>query len=395
MNIKKKLMLLGAGRGHLGVVRTAKELGINIVVVTMEGDYPCLDYADKICYGDISKPDVVLEIARKENIDGILICCSDTGLRSVGYVSDKLDLCGLSEESAIMCANKYLMKNALESSGIRTARFKKIANQQELSSALEELQFPVIIKSTDLQGSRGIYVAKTASDAIDGFNLAIKETKQSYCIVEEFIEGLEFGAQALVYKGEILFIMPHNDETLMCNTPVPIGHSIPFTADIEVLNDIYKQSELSIRSLNLDNCAVNIDYILKDNKVYIIELTGRVGANCLPELVGIKYGLDYYKMVILMALGEDPNIEFNKRILYKDIAYAKMLFSETSGNIKNVSLPKNDEYQVEFFKKKGDDISIFKNSNDAIGQIIVKGKTMNECNNKISEFVKQIKIDFN
>ena len=39
--------------------------------------------------------------------------------------------------------------------------------------------------------------------------------------------------------------------------------------------------------MGLDNCAVNIDMILKDNKVYMIELTGRAGANCLPELVEI------------------------------------------------------------------------------------------------------------
>lgn len=39
----------------------------------------------------------------------------------------------------------------------------------------------------------------------------MKLTKRSYCIVEEFIEGWEFGAQAFVYNNEVLFVMPHGD----------------------------------------------------------------------------------------------------------------------------------------------------------------------------------------
>lgn len=30
-------------------------------------------------------------------------------------------------------------------------------------------------------------------------------------IIEEFIEGEEFGAQAFVYRGKVQFILPHGD----------------------------------------------------------------------------------------------------------------------------------------------------------------------------------------
>ena len=63
---------------------------------------------------------------------------------------------------------------------------------------------------------------------------------------------------------------------------------------------------MSIKALGLNNCAVNVDLILRDNKVYVIELTGRVGANCLPELVEINFGIEYYKMIAAMAVGENP-----------------------------------------------------------------------------------------
>ena len=96
--------------------------------------------------------------------------------------------------------------------------------------------------------------------------------------------------------------MPHGDETYMSHMAVPVGHYVPLDCD----EDVHKQTEIAVKSaieaLGLNNCAVNVDLILRDNKVYVIELTGRVGANCLPELVEINFGIEYYKMIAAMAV---------------------------------------------------------------------------------------------
>ena len=106
--------------------------------------------------------------------------------------------------------------------------------------------------------------------------MAMQLTKRSCCIVEEFIEGWEFGAQAFVYRGEVLFVMPHGDETFVSHTAVPVGHYVP----LECSRDVQRQTEevlrKAIRAIGLNNCAVNADLILRDNKVYVIEITGRV-----------------------------------------------------------------------------------------------------------------------
>ena len=43
--------------------------------------------------------------------------------------------------------------------------------------------------------------------------------------------------------------------------------------------------------------------IKKDDKVYVIELTGRSGATGIAEMVGIYYQLDYYEVILQTALG--------------------------------------------------------------------------------------------
>lgn len=388
-------MILGAGRGQIGLYKAARQMDIVTIAGTMpDNNPPCIPLADEVCYMNIADPVDVFEKAKELKIDGVATCCLDTGIAALGKTCDGLDLIGLSEQAAIMCNDKSKMKKAFMEYGVSTAKYFEVADQKELEAALEKINLPVIVKATDLQGSRGIYIAKTKEAAIEGFTEAMKLSKRSYCIVEEYIEGWEFGAQAFVKDGEILFVMPHGDNTYMSHTAVPVGHYVP----LDCGQDIYEQTEVAVRNaihaLGLNNCAVNVDLILKDGTVYVIELTGRVGANCLPELVEINYGVEYYKMIASLAVGDDPIEYWRRRNTYETAGLAKMIIStDRSGILKEIEYQDHndpDVIQVSFFKKPGDEIRQFVDSNDCIGQIIVKGKDMTSCERKEREVLDDI-----
>ena len=213
MNVKgKRLLIVGAGRGQVGLYKAAKELGVHTIAGTPTNrDYPGIKLADEVCEMDISKPDEVLEKAKTLSIDGLATSCLDTGVPAIGKVCDALGLTGLTENASVMCGDKLKMKKAFMKNGVSTAQFVEISSMDDLENALETLKLPVIIKATDLQGSNGIYIAKTHEAAIEGFQGAMEKTRRDYCIVEQYIEGYEFGAQAFVYHGEVLFVMPHGD----------------------------------------------------------------------------------------------------------------------------------------------------------------------------------------
>ncbi|WP_368297495.1 ATP-grasp domain-containing protein [Cytobacillus firmus] len=398
MFTNKRLLILGAGRGQVGLIKTAKEMGICTIVGTMPNNNPPgISLADEVCHMDISNPDEVLTKSKVLELDGIATCCLDTGVTSLGKSCEQLDFPGLSENAAVLCQDKLKMKTALMENGVSTAKFFKVSTEEELSQCLQDLMLPVIIKATDLQGSKGIYIAHTTEEAIEGFRNSMLDTKRDYCIIEEFIEGWEFGAQSFIYNGEILFVLPHGDDTFMSHTAIPVGHYVP----IECSEDILRQTEecvrSSIKALGLDNCAVNVDLIVRDGKVYIIELTGRVGANCLPELVSINFGINYYEMISAMAIGEDPRQIWEKRNKKPKAGLAKMLFSENeSGILKNIAytgLMDEDILEISFFVKPGDEIRVFESSNDCIGQVIVKGNTYEECVEKLANIEKKIVIE--
>lgn len=388
----KKLLIQGAGRGNLGFIKTAKKHGVYTVVTGLGGDYPCNPYVDKFCYADISNPDAVLKVAQEEHVDGAIICCSDTGLKAIGRCNDVLGLTGLTEKSADESSNKLLMKQRLMDAGVRTAQFYKVRSEEELNIVVEKLGYPLIIKAVDLQGSRGINIVRDETCLITAFQDTMSLTRQDFCIVEEFLVGEEFGVQAFVYNGEVLFVLPHGDETLMCKTAVPIGHYMPYKISEALLDDTCKQVEASIKALSFDNCAVNVDLIAKDDKAYIIELTGRVGANCLPELTSNYFGINYYEMILATCLGQSPLPYFECR---KEpcTTLARMIRSDKAGIVKSVSVPESENTQIHMFIQSGSEVRAFTNCNDAIGEIIVKGKNMEECENVMRKVIDKIIVE--
>ncbi len=392
-NLKgKRLLVQGAGRGNVGIMKAAIRNGVYTIVTGLGGNYPCMTLANKNVYADISSPDDILAVAEREKIDGAIICCSDTGLKAIGRCNDTLGLSGLTEESADVSSNKFLMKQRLAENDVRTAKFVKVSCEDELQKANAELNYPLIVKATDLQGSRGITVVRDPSDLKEAFEEAMQLTKKDYCIVEEFITGREFGAQSFVYEGNVLFVLPHGDETFMAKTAVPVGHYMPYEINDDLRLDIESQAKKAISALGFNNCAVNIDFIEKDGKAYIIELTGRVGANCLPELTSNYFGFDYYELILRTALGESPIPIFEGR-KQPMATMSRMIQSKVSGVVKKICVPDNLPGEVHLFVHEGNEVRAFTNCNDAVGEVIVKGRTLSECEEKLSDTINNIIIE--
>lgn len=389
---RKRILINGAGRGCLNLMKTAKTMDLYTIVTGMEG--PCIPLADK-AYRDVhpGHPTEVLNVAREEHVDAVVTCCNDMGLESVGYCCDKLHLTGVSQEAARVCQNKYLMKELLVKNNVRTARFFKIHNKKALEEAVKELCLPVIIKATDLQGSRGVCIVRDEKELLVAFNEVMSLTHKDYCIIEEYIIGKEFGAQAFVYQGNILFVLPHGDETMMCKTAVPVGHYMPYEMDANLSHDVQNQAKNAINALGLDNCAVNIDFIERNNKAYIIELTGRGGANGLTDITGLYLGLNYYEMIIEMALGHDPIDLYNKRSKIAVAAKSQMIRSDKNFIVKKISVPDVAEVIINLFVKIGDVISVFTNSNDAIGELFVSGSSLQSCEESLQKALNQLVIE--
>lgn len=386
-------MILGAGVYQVPLIKKAKEKGLFTIVVSIPGNYPGFDLADKIYYEDTTDYNKILEIAKQENIDGIVTAGTDVAVVTVGKVCDEMGLCGLSYEAAQISGNKLLMKDKYEEYGVRTAKYRKVFfEDKDFEEKLDGLRMPLIFKSVDSSGSRGIIRVDDKKDFAVTVEKVKEFTKQDYFIVEEFLEGKEFGAQAYVLNGKVQFILPHGDYVFQGDTGVPIGHWVPFELDQSIIDDAKHQLQLAAEAMQLNNCAMNADFILVDNKTYVLEIGGRSGATCLSELVSTYYGFDYYTKMLEAALGENPDFSSSTAVP----CAAMLLRSEATGKIQlqeNKNIMDNSKIlEVQFDYQIGDEVKKFHIGPHRIGHVIVKGDTLEEAINLLDQVEKNIEI---
>ncbi len=392
----KKLMILGAGVYQVPLIRKAKQLGCETLVASIPGAYPGFRYADRAFYVDTTDEEAILQIAREEAIDGICTTGTDVAVKTIGRVCEAMELRGLSARAAEIAVNKDAMKQAFLEHGVRTAEVREVplsADDRAVQAVCEELGYPVIVKAIDSSGSRGITVVRGPEEISAAVRSAREITRQDRYLIEEYLEGEEFGAQAFVQDGRLEFVLPHGDEVYQGDAGVPVGHYVPFDHP-EFTEDAVRQTERAVEAMGLDNCALNIDFIVSRGQVYMIEIGARGGATCLVELVSLYYGYDYYEKIIRVALGE--TVDFSPANARRVPNAGRLLVSDRSGRIQaiqNANKASDWLVDVSFDYAVGDDVRRFRVGPDRLGQVIVTGATPEEAKRHLSEAVRNVRIE--
>ena len=205
---KKKIMILGAGPAQLPLIRTAKELGCEVVAATIPGPYPGIAEADAVSYTDVTDPEAVARAAEDLGVSAVTSCCLEICLPALALACERLSLPGITPDAAEISVNKLSMHRAFDRGNVAAPRYLVLKSEEVLEAACEELGFPMVVKAADLFSSRGVYVVRSADEARAALKSCLHLSKAGYALAEEFIGGLGFCVEAFVQKGQILFILP-------------------------------------------------------------------------------------------------------------------------------------------------------------------------------------------
>ncbi len=398
----KKIMILGAGVYQVPLIKTAKNRGLFTIVVSIWGNYPGFALADKVYYINTTDKEKVLAAAQEEQIAGICTTGTDVAVATIGYVCEKLGLAGLSEAAAIRATDKAVMKDAFARGGVCSPNFKKVCDFSEAKAAAEELGFPVVVKRVDSSGSRGITIVKEAAALEEAFREALVTSGKDYVLVECFAKGREIGVDGIVQNGKIVFLAPH--EKLVhhgAKSTIPVGHGFPYHCSVFLEEEIRKQMEQGVEALGLDNCSVNadvfVDYSEREEKwtVSVIEMGGRTGATCIPELLSLYFGFDFYEKILDNALGIPLDFQVEKT---KCPCMAKLLMSPVHGVITRI-----DEAGLEKIRSRGNVVAVdfsvghevepMENGTNRIGHVVSCVKEEGELEEIVSCIYRCIFID--
>lgn len=380
---KSFFMVVGAGLGQIPAIKSAKSLGYKVIAVDKNPSAPGMDLADIPVEVDILDIEQVVEVARKYSVKGVLTMQSDIGVPTVGAVVDALCLVGNGKEVADRCSNKILTREALSYSSVLQPNYAVVGSIYEAEIEARKIGFPCIIKSPDSSGSRGVIRVNTDSEIKSAFCEAMRHTRGNSLLVEEFIEGVEVGAQAFSVHGRCRMVLVHDDE--LSNRPymIPIAHAFPSTLEPLVLRKVEETVANCVNALKINNGPSNIDLIIDmKGRPRIIEVGARIGATCLPELIQYHTGIDWTKSAVEVSCGILPDIKKK----YTQPCAAFILESKVDGVMIDYSLPKQwaehpNVLEWEVNVKPGDVVTKLKTGTDRVGKVLTKASTVEEAIN--------------
>lgn len=389
-----KILVIGTGYGQLPLIKKCKEMGIYTIGIDSNHKSPGATLVDKFENIDLINLNGALKIAKKHKINGTATLQSDIGVPTIGYLNSKMFLNGISYRTALVCSHKDLFRNKLKKYKIKQPKFKIVKNYNNALSAIKKISLPCIIKPVDASGSKGVAKLNNTKNLKSYINNALKFSKSGKLIIEQFIDGLELGAQTFSLKNKTTKIFFHNDQLSSNGYFVPVGHSYP-VRNKKLLEKYHKQIIDTLKVLEIKEGPANFDLIInKRGEMFIIEVGARVGATCLPELTTRHTGLDWVKLVVESCLGKlnfFPDLRLNA-------CAAKIIESPKDGKFYKFKLNQDlrvfSQYnpEIEITSKKGDNVSILRKGTDRIGKVIVSAKSLSEAEKVCNEILSKIEI---
>ncbi|MDA9878097.1 ATP-grasp domain-containing protein [Luminiphilus sp.] len=388
-----KILILGTGFGQLPLINACKEMDIESVGVDRNSSSVGAGLVDKFYEVDIINYAEICNVAKQEGIDGAVTMQTDASVPTLGKVNDELGLTGVTEQTALACSNKNLTRELFKSGKVSQPNYAFVTTLNEAKDLVEAIGFPCVIKAPDSSGSRGV----TKLESIDALDYGFQEAKlysgSGLIIIEEFIKGIEIGAQTFSEAGECLYCFLHNDTLSEGEYMVPVGHSYPLNTpsinEDRVKNEIFK----ALNALGLKNGPANIDLIVsEDGTPYIIEIGARAGATCLPELTSFHTGYDWTKTIIRNCLG----LKHEKIDSAERPCAALILQSPRDGVFRGFDTEFTETnyadclIDFEVTASPGDLVSILRKGTDRIGKVITSGNTPFEAEKKAAEIAAKI-----
>ena len=300
----KKILILGTGAPQLDLIEKCKERGFEVHACSYRFGDIAEQFADFFALIDITEIAKVEKYVKENKIDYVYSVGSDIAMPTAFSVSKKLGLpCFCTPKTAFICNHKSLLRDFLGND------FNGNLVHQRITSLDEPIKvdFPFIMKPTDSQGQRGVFVVHNKKEYEQYFEKSLSFSREKAIILEENILGDEISVNTFLQDGKIIFLLV-SDRITWKNFPGGIIHKHIIPSKYEYKKEIFsKIEELVITSLNKLNIANGPSYfqIIINSKGLpkLIELSPRLDGCHMWRLIKYATGIDLLALTIDGLMG--------------------------------------------------------------------------------------------
>jgi biotin carboxylase len=309
---QQTLLIVGAGRLQVPVIKKAKEMGLHVVVTDYSALAPGLTLADDRIIISTRDIDGSVREARRyhreiRQINGVVTVGTDASM-TVAAVANALGLPGIRFINAEAASNKLKMRSRLHAHGVACPDYGECWTLEDALVHFIRLgQVPVVLKPSDNMGSRGVSRADDEAGVRAAFAFAKDATPSGEVIIEHYMEGPELSIDALVYDGEIH--ITGIADRLIARPPwfVETGHIMPSSLPDEMQEDAIRVFIAGIRALGIEMGAAKGDIKVTPSGAKVGEIAARLSGGFMSAYTyPYSSGVDLMANVIRIALGQPP-----------------------------------------------------------------------------------------
>lgn len=283
------------------IVHKAQGMGIYTIVA----DYypieksPAKKIADKAIEVSVTDVDAVVEVVKKENVDGVLVGFNDMLLPFYADVCQKAGLpCYGTKEQFETLIAKDQYKALCRQFNVPTIPEYKIDDNN--------IQYPVLVKPVDSSGSRGITICHNIEELVSAVETGRKASKTGKVLIERYMEGREVTVFWTFQDGNYYLSalanrhVKHNQG--MDVIPLPVGYTFPSAYLPKYRKEVEENCKRMFRHLGLKDGMLFMQCKVENGTCYVYDLGFRLTGSLEYKILERVCGYNPLEMMICFAL---------------------------------------------------------------------------------------------
>ena len=284
----RRLLVLGAGAGQLGLLAAARARGLFVIAVDRDPRAPGFRYADRRAIVSLDDERAIERLAEAERVGGVIAPGFDRPMGLAARIAARLALPHpLSPATAVLASSKLRQRQRLAESGIPQLRWKVVTAPDQGVDA------PCVVQAADRHDPRALSLVHAREDLTPAVKQALRASRSGLCLVEEVVAGRELRVTAFSRGGAF--------------HPLTVADRLPEALGWPAENAVTAVA-LAARAagaLGVAEGPTSTRIRLTPDGPRVIELAARLGGLHDAELCRCATGVDLNALALSAALGEE------------------------------------------------------------------------------------------
>ncbi|MEM7087793.1 MAG: carbamoyl-phosphate synthase large subunit [Bacteroidota bacterium] len=337
---RKKVIVLGSGPNRIGQGIEFDYCCVHGVLAAAECDYETImincnpetvstdfDVADKLYFEPVFW-EHIYDIIRHEKPEGVIV---QLGGQTALKLAEKLErygikIMGTSFKALDLAEDRGSFSSILKKIDIPYPKFGVAETTDEALTLADELDFPLLIRPSYVLGGQGMKIVINKQELEEHVVDLLRKIPNNKLLLDHYLEGAIEAEADAICDGENIYIIGimehiepcgvHSGDSNATLPPFNLGEFV-----MQQIKDHTKNIALALNTVGL----INIQFAIKDDKVYIIEANPR--ASRTVPFIAKAYGEPYVNYATKVMLGEKKVTDFNFNPKLEGYAIKQPVFS--------------------------------------------------------------------